>query len=79
VSGTNIQPLSAQELFARKPQSFTGPVKVGDMTFTPAGDAILLARTTDIQSIQDGIEKSLYTWPEPIPELWLISLQMARC
>jgi hypothetical protein len=69
VTDTNIQPLSAQELSSRKPQSFTGPVKVGDMTFTPAGDTILLARTTDIQSIQDGIEKILFTWPEPIADL----------
>jgi len=69
VTDINIQPLSAQELSARKPQSITGPVKVGDMTFTPAGDTILLARTTDVQSIQDGIEKILYTWPEPITDL----------
>ena len=69
VTDIHIQPLSAQELSARKPRSFTGPVKVGDMTFTPAGDVILLARTTDIQSIQDGIEKILYTWPEPIADL----------
>lgn len=69
VTNTNIRPLSAQELSTREPQSFTGTVKVGDMIFTPAGDAILLARTTDIQSIQDGIEKILYTWPEPIADL----------
>jgi hypothetical protein len=69
VTDTNIQSLSAQELSARKPQSYTGPVKVGDMTFTPAGNTILLARTTDIQSIQDDIEKILYTWPEPIADL----------
>jgi len=46
-----------------------GAVKTGALVLAPSGDAVLLARTTGIQRNLDGIEQTLYTWPEPITEL----------
>ena len=48
---------------------YTGPVNISAMVFAPGRDALYLARTIDIQRNQDGIEQTLYTWPEAIPDL----------
>ena len=48
---------------------YVGPVNIGRMVFTPGGEALFLARNTDIQRKQDGIEQTLYTWREPISDL----------
>ena len=48
---------------------YTGPVNISAIAFAPTGDALYLARTIDIQRNQDGIEQTLYTWPEAIPDL----------
>ena len=65
----DIQPLSAQELSARKPQTDASPVIVGALAYLPGGEAILLATTTGVQHNQDGIEQTIYTWPEAISDL----------
>ncbi len=69
VMDINIQPLSAQDLATRNSRAHTGPSTVAEMAYPPGGDAILLARTTDVQSIQAGIQQTLFTWPEPITNL----------
>jgi WD40 repeat protein len=48
---------------------YIGPVKISAMAYTPAGDALYLARTIDILRSQDGVDQTLYTWPEAIPDL----------
>jgi WD40 repeat protein len=48
---------------------YIGPVKISAMAFTPGGDALYLARTTDVQRNQDGVEQALYTWSEAVPNL----------
>ena len=48
---------------------YVGPVKIGALAFAPAGDALYLASTIDLQRNQDGIEQTLYTWLEAIPDL----------
>lgn len=65
----NIQPLSAEELSARNPQSDAGPVIVGALAYPPGGNALLLATTSGVQRNLDGIEQTLYTWPEAISDL----------
>lgn len=47
---------------------FVGPVIISAMAYDPGGDALYLARTIDIQRNQDGIEQTLYTWQEAIPD-----------
>jgi WD40 repeat protein len=48
---------------------YVGPVKISAMAYDPGGDALYLARTIDVQRNQDGIEQTLYTWPEAISDL----------
>jgi WD40 repeat protein len=48
---------------------YIGPVNISAMVFAPGGGALYLARTIDIQRNQDGIEQTLYTWSEAIPDL----------
>jgi hypothetical protein len=64
-----IQPLSSQQVSAQKQQSYTGPENIGAISNVPAGDALYIARTVDVQRDQNGIEQTLFTWPEPIPDL----------
>jgi hypothetical protein len=45
------------------------PSKISAITYAPAGDALYLARTIDVQRNQNGIEQTLYTWPEAIADL----------
>jgi WD40 repeat protein len=48
---------------------YVGPVIISAMAYEPGGDALYLARTIDVQRNQDGIEQTLYTWPEAILDL----------
>jgi WD40 repeat protein len=48
---------------------YVGRVKISAMAYEPGGDALYLARTIDVQRNRNGIEQTLYTWPEAILDL----------
>jgi WD40 repeat protein len=48
---------------------YVGPVIISAIAYALDGDALYLASTIDIQRNQDGIEQTLYTWAEAIPDL----------
>ncbi len=48
---------------------YTGPVNIIALAYASSRDALYLVRMIDIQRNQDGIEQTLYTWPEAIPDL----------
>lgn len=69
VSASPEPTMASPEPTAAQVTPYLGPIKISALAYTPAGEALYLARTTDLQWYQDGIERSLHTWSEAIPDL----------